>query len=143
MDFKKKNVLFTLKDVGSNVIDQISSDIYSGPGSILRELVKNSYDSYLPISSDELEEEGTSRDVVISRERGAKTGTITIADNGIGQRLEELKANVQISISKKQLELEHATGFRGLGSWAILGGGSKIVITSTKNGDPHYGRLTL
>jgi Histidine kinase-, DNA gyrase B-, and HSP90-like ATPase len=143
MDFKKKPVAFSLKDVGSSVIDQISSDIYSGPGSILRELVKNAYDSYLALPVDELDEDDFVRNIVISRGRDAKgVGRITIADNGIGQDLDDLKANVQISITHKA-DLEHATGFRGLGSWATLGAGSKILITSTKRGVGKRYRLTI
>src|SRR5579859_3680332 len=135
MTFKKKAVTFDLNDIGSQVIDQISSDIYAGPGSILREIIKNAYDAYLPVDADELEEEGLTREIQVSRIRDEDdTGHLFIADNGIGQSFEELRADVQISISKKPSELDDATGFRGLGSWAILGAGLKITITSkTKN----------
>jgi hypothetical protein len=135
MTFKNKTVTFDLNDIGSQVIDQISSDIYAGPGSILREIIKNAYDAYLPVDADELEEEGLSREIQVSRIRDEdETGHLFIADNGIGQSFAELRANVQISISKKPTELDDATGFRGLGSWAILGAGSNIIITSkTKN----------
>jgi len=143
-DFKKKSVDFSLKDVGSQIIDQLSSDIYSGIGAILRELVKNAYDSYLSISSDELEDEECPRDIIISRDRDEdKVGRILISDHGIGQTIEELKSFVQISISKKQDDLEKATGFRGLGSWAALGAGSKITITSKKKESASEARLTL
>ena len=47
MAFSKRPVTFTLKDVGSEIIDQLSTDVYTGPGAIIRELVKNAYDSYL------------------------------------------------------------------------------------------------
>jgi|GEM_PF-4901425 len=135
MTFKRRSVTFDLNDIGSQVIDQISSDIYAGPGSILRELIKNAYDAYLPVDADELEEEGVNREIQVSRVRDEDgTGHLYVADNGIGQSFEELRANVQISISKKPTELDDATGFRGLGSWAILGAGSNIIITSkTKN----------
>jgi hypothetical protein len=135
MTFKKRSVTFDLNDIGSQVIDQISSDIYAGPGSILRELIKNAYDAYLPVDADELEEEGLNREIQVSRVRDEDgTGHLFIADSGVGQSFEELRANVQISISKKPTEVDDATGFRGLGSWAILGAGSNIIITSkTKN----------
>jgi len=145
MALKKKAVGFTLKDVGASVIDQISSDIYSGPGSILRELVKNAYDSYLLLTDDDLDANGAFRRIIVSRERDAKTkvGRLTIADTGIGQDLDDLKANVQISITRKPTELDHATGFRGLGSWSTLGAGSRIVITSTKKDVGKRYRLTI
>lgn len=143
MPFTHKNVKFTLKDIGSNVIDQLSSDIYSGPASIIRELTKNAYDSYLPLTQDELDDEGVPREIFISRERAGTIGKLLIADHGIGQSLGDLKANVQISISRKANDLEGATGFRGLGSWASLGAGSKITITSSKKGESKNNRLIL
>ncbi|MFI5461335.1 MAG: ATP-binding protein, partial [Isosphaerales bacterium] len=136
--------VFTLKDIGSKIIDQLSTDVYTGAGSILRELVKNAYDAYLGLDPEDFESGEFSREIVVSREREANgTGRLFIADGGIGQCFEDLKANVQISISRKPDELENATGFRGLGSWASLGAGSKIVIASTKKGDPHENRLTI
>jgi hypothetical protein len=153
MALQRKPVEFSLKDVGANVIDQISTDIYTGPGSILRELVKNAYDAYLLLTDDDLEENGFLRQIVISRERVSPAkrdkkpkravGTLTIADTGIGQDLDDLKANVQISITRKPADIDHATGFRGLGSWSTLGAGSKIVITSTKKGVGKRYRLTI
>jgi len=143
MAFVRKQIKFTLRDIGSKVIDQLSSDIYSGPGSIIRELAKNAYDAYLPVDPDELEDEALPRAIVISRENNGGKGRLIIADNGVGQTLEELKANVQISISRKPDELDNATGFRGLGSWAVLGAGSKVVVTSSKKGGRKQSRLTM
>src|SRR6266496_3453759 len=126
--FKKKPVKFTLKDIGSEIIDQLSSDIYSGPKQIMRELVKNAYDAYLALDPDEIEDEEIEREIVISRERDASgVGRLLVADAGIGLTLEELKAFVQISLCKKQEELTNATGFRGLGSWSTIGAGSTII----------------
>lgn len=143
-DFKQKLVNFSLKDVGSQIIDQLSSDIYSGVGAILRELVKNAYDSYLSISSDELDDEGCTREIIISRDRDEDgIGRILISDHGIGQTMQELKSFLQISISNKQVDLDKATGFRGLGSWAVLGAGSKITITSKKKESSTQARLTI
>ncbi len=143
MDFESKSVRFSLKDVGSQVIDQLSTDIYAGAASILRELVKNAYDAYLGIE-DGISSDSGDRRIVVTRERDESgVGRLLVADQGVGQTLDELKANVQISISRKQQELEGATGFRGLGSWAVLGAGSKIVITSSKRGPTHKYRLTI
>ena len=144
MAYKDKNVRFTLKDVGSKIIDQLSTDVYTGPVSIMRELVKNSYDALIALNLDEIDDDDFERRIVVSRERDSRgVGRLFIADNGLGQDLDDLKANVQISISRKQDELENATGFRGLGSWAILGGGSRVVISSSKLGDTSEYRLTL
>src|SRR5947199_813054 len=101
MPFSKHSMKFTLKDVGSEIIDQLSSDVYTGPGAIIRELVKNAYDSYLRYTPDELHDENIERAVVISRERDAKgRGKIWIADRGIGLNVKGLKALVQISVCK-------------------------------------------
>ncbi|HVS80642.1 MAG TPA: ATP-binding protein [Pyrinomonadaceae bacterium] len=142
--FKPKTLKFTLRDIGSELVDQLSSDVYSGPGSILRELVKNAYDSYLGVDQDELDDEGVEREIVISRERTSKKdGRLIVADRGIGLTVDELKAFVQLSLCTKREELENATGFRGLGSWAVLGGGAKIVVTSYKKGTPSESQLII
>ena len=100
MTFKKRSVTFDLNDIGSQVIDQISSDIYAGPGSILRELIKNAYDAYLPVDADELEEEAVNREIQVSRVRDEdSTGHLYVADNGIGESFGELRGGVQIRIS--------------------------------------------
>ncbi len=144
MAFEDTPVSFSLKDVGSEIIDQLSTDVYSGPASIMRELIKNAYDATIALGQDVYDDEGLERQIVVSRERDAKgLGRLLINDNGIGQDLNDLKANVQISISRKQQELENATGFRGLGSWAILGGGSKVVITTSKMGVSKEFKLTI
>jgi hypothetical protein len=143
LSFIRKPLTFSLKDIGSTVIDQLSTDIYSGPRAILRELTKNAYDSYLPLTQDDFDDEGLTRAIIVSRDRTGKLGRITVADQGVGQNMQDLKANVQISISRKAGELENATGFRGLGSWASLGAGSKIVITSHKRNDTKRNRLTI
>lgn len=143
MTFKREVVKFGLEDVGAQVLDQISTDIYSTPGSILRELVKNAYDAYLEVDADDLEEEGLPRAIQVRRSREGLTGTLRIADNGVGQTLADLKKMVQISISTKPDDVPTATGFRGLGSWSVLGAGSRIVVESTRKGDPHLSRLTF
>jgi hypothetical protein len=142
--FSDVTPVFTLKDIGSKIIDQLSTDVYTGPGPIIRELVKNAYDAYLGLNAEDFESGDFKREIVISREREPNgIGRLFIADRGIGQSFEDLKANVQISISRKPEELENATGFRGLGSWASLGAGSKITIASSKKDDPFENRLTI
>jgi hypothetical protein len=142
--FSELKVTFTLKDVGSKIIDQLSTDIYTGPGSIIRELVKNAYDSYLSLEALGTEPEDGERQIVISRLRESSgVGKLWIADKGVGQDLNTLKGNVQISISTKPDDLQDATGFRGLGSWAVLGAGSQITITSTRLDEPWEFKLVI
>src|SRR5262245_15653964 len=144
MDFTARNVKFSLKDIGSEVIDQLSRDIYTRPESIIREVVKNGYDAYLELEPEDFEDDQLERLVIIRRDRDARgVGRLFITDKGIGQTTEGAKANLQISISRKREEIENATGFRGLGSWALLGAGSKVVITSRRKGQNHVCRLTI
>jgi histidine kinase/DNA gyrase B/HSP90-like ATPase len=132
---------FTLRDIGSSFIDQVSSDIYTEPAQIIREIVKNAYDSYQGRDEEFAEDE---RVIIVSRHREPNgTGHLLISDRGHGQDLETLRKNVQISISNKPETAEDATGFRGLGSWSLLGGGSRVVITSKVAGATVMNRLTI
>jgi hypothetical protein len=110
----------------------------------MRELVKNAYDSYLHLDANVLDDESFQRAIIIRAERGDDgVGRITVADNGIGLTAEGLKEFVQISKCKKSIELDYATGFRGLGSWAILGAGSKVIVRSRKKGDSVEAQLEI
>lgn len=139
-----ENVKFSLKDVGSEIVDQLSKDIYSDRGSIFRELTKNAYDAYLDLPDGTLEEEERPRVIVIQRsdldDQGRK---ITLTDYGMGQDLSDIKGFVQIGIARKKDVLDNATGFRGLGSWSIMGAGSRIKVISSKSGVPYKFTLIL
>lgn len=144
MDFTARSIKFSLKDIGSEVIDQLSRDIYTRPESIIREVVKNGYDAYLELDPEDFEDDQLERLILIRRDRDTRSvGRLFITDKGIGQTTDDAKANLQISISRKREEVENATGFRGLGSWALLGAGSKVVITSRRKGHNHVCRLTI
>jgi hypothetical protein len=143
MDFTAKKVKFTLKDIGSEVIDQLSRDVYTGAESIIREVFKNAYDAYLEYDAAETEDD-LDRSILVSRDRDDNgVGRLVITDKGVGQTIEDVKANLQISISHKREEVDNPTGFRGLGSWALLGGGSRVVITSRKKNHPSICRLNI
>src|SRR6267143_4383827 len=139
-----EKVKFSLKDVGSEIVDQLSKDIYSDRGSIFRELTKNAYDAYLDLPDGLLEEEEKPRVIVVQRSDLEGEGRkITIADHGMGQDLPDIKCFVQIGIARKKDVLEGATGFRGLGSWSIMGAGSRIKVFSSRLGVPHKFTLVL
>jgi hypothetical protein len=139
-----EKVKFSLKDVGSEIVDQLSKDIYSDRGSIFRELTKNAYDAYLDLPDGLLEEEEKPRVIVIQRAEIEDEGRkITITDHGMGQDLSDIKGFVQIGIARKKDVLDGATGFRGLGSWSIMGAGSRIKVISSKLGVPSRYILTL
>lgn len=139
--FKSRPHQFTLDDIGSRFIDQLSSDIYNDPGQIVREIVKNAYDSY-ELRSDDFPE--TERNIYLSRYRDRSAGHLIIRDNGHGQDYDTLLENVQFSITRKpSSSFVHPTGFRGLGSWALLGAGSRITVESKIGGDPRIFRLVI
>lgn len=134
---------FTLKDVGSEIVDQLSKDIYSEVGSIFRELTKNAYDAYLQIDADELEEEGGERKIVIQRHIVGNKRKILVTDYGIGMDQKGLKGFAQLGVAHKKESVDQATGFRGLGSWSIIGAGSKVRVISTKKGIAKQFTLTF
>lgn len=130
-------------DVGSRLVDWVSTDLHASPGSILREIVKKAHDSYLPVEPKQLEEEKLERAIVISRERHANgAGRLSIEDNGIGQSFKSLCRATHAGNSRKPQVLKDAACFRGLLSWA-LSAGSKVVIESTAKGIAGRSRVQM
>jgi hypothetical protein len=138
-------VTFSLSDIGSEVIDQLASDIHTSPGAIIRELVKNAYDSYLELDPDAFEERGIERAVYLNTSEFKDGRRLYVADHGIGLSLDELKAFVQIAIRPKREAREDlpCTGFRGLGTWSTLGAGCQILVESQKFDTRERSRLTI
>jgi hypothetical protein len=130
-------------DVGSQLVDWVSTDLHASPGSILREIVKKAHDSYLAVEPKQLEEEKLERAIVISRERHANgAGRLSIEDNGIGQSFKSLCRATHAGNSRKPQALKDAACFRGLLSWA-LSAGSKVVIESTAKGIAGRSRVQM
>jgi hypothetical protein len=110
-------------DVGSQLVDWVSTDLHASLGSILREIVKKAHDSYLAVEPKQLEEEKLERAIVISRERHANgAGRLSIEDNGIGQSFKSLCRATHAGNSRKPQALKDAACFRGLLSWALSAG---------------------
>jgi hypothetical protein len=128
----KNDVKYSLDDIGSNFVYQLTTDIHTSIGSVFRELTKNSYDSYLELP-ETARDEAIDRGIVISRSRDAGgAGKLTIADSGNGRSPEELKRFLQIGLApgKSSDPTLRRTGFRGIGSWAMIACGSQIIISS-------------
>jgi len=130
-------------DVGSRLIDWLTTDLHASPGSILREIVNKAHDSYLAVEPKQLEEEKLERAIVISRERHANgAGRLSIEDNGIGQSFKSLCRATHAGNSRKPQVSKDAACFRGLLSWA-LSAGSKVVIESTAKGIAGRSRVQM
>jgi hypothetical protein len=132
---------FTAEQIGSEVLERFSGDIY-GPKEIIRELVKNAYDSYF-----ELEKHLEERKLDIEPfERAVRISVVDedviIADGGLGLDKEALSKLVSIALTDKR-DVEGVSGFRGIGFWSAYTGGDRIVVESTKHGSDRRYRLHL
>lgn len=119
-------------EIGSMGRDPVPSDAPSERGLIVRELLKNAHNAYLPLKHEELEEERLERAVVIFRQRnGHPTGRFFIEDNGVGRSSKELLQTVRVSLARDLERLRNGSGFGNLFSWATLSAGSRVVIESS------------
>jgi len=118
-------------EIGSVAREPVPSDAPTERGLIVRQLLKNARDAYLPLKHEELEEEKLERAVVISRQRsGHNTGRFFIEDNGVGESCNELLQTLRMSIARDVQRYGNGSGFGNLFSWATLSAGSKVVIES-------------
>ena len=132
---------FTAEQIGSEVLERFSGDIY-GPKEIIRELVKNAYDSDFELEKH-LEEK---KQDIKPFERAVRISVVDddviIADEGLGLDKEALSKLVSIALTDKR-DVEGVSGFRGIGFWSAYTGGDRIVVESTKHGSDRRFRLHL
>ena len=132
---------FTAEQIGSEVLERFSGDIY-GPKEIIRELVKNAYDSYFELEKH-LEEK---KQDIEPFERAVRISVVDddviISDEGLGLDKEALSKLVSIALTDKR-DVEGVSGFRGIGFWSAYTGGDRIVVESTKHGSDRRFRLLL
>ena len=138
---KKENFPFTAELIGSEILARFSEDIYT-PKAIIRELVKNAYDSYFElehhlesISHDLDVGEREVRVVVVDKD-------VIISDDGLGLDFAAFTRLISIALTDKR-GLDGVSGFRGIGFWSAYTGGDQIVVESTRFGSNKKFTLTL
>ena len=141
---REEDFQFTAEHIGSEVLEGFSRDIYHSKA-IIRELVKNGYDSYL-----ELDQFFDDSDIDVSDynlhsrivDINVTDQSLIISDYGIGLDRSMIDRLVSIAITEKR-KIQGASGFRGIGFWSAYTGGDQIVVETTKLGDSRKYRMTL
>lgn len=137
---RKENFQFTAEQIGSEILERFSQDIYN-PKAIIRELVKNGYDSYFQLESH-LEKIRQDLDIDCVVKVDLIENNIMISDEGLGLDIPDLQRLVSIALTDKR-DIPGVTGFRGIGFWSAYTGGDAIVVESTKFGVDRLYRLRL
>jgi hypothetical protein len=137
---KNENFLFTADHIGSEILERFSKDIYK-PKAIVRELVKNGYDSYFQLEKHlaALGRGMTTDPIVRVNVAGSN---IIVADEGLGLDRMGIQLLISIALTDKR-DIPGVTGFRGIGFWSAYTGGDTIVVETTKIGVNRQFRLTL
>lgn len=119
-------------DVGGRLLANLALGIYSHEA-VLREYVQNAADAYkaLDFPADD-------QSIVISPDGN----DLCIQDSGVGMDERDIRYAKKIAVSTKA-ELEEMVGFRGIGIWAGFQACERLIIDSTKQGDPRRYRLTI
>src|SRR5687768_15475647 len=99
---KKEQFPFTAEQIGSELLERFSADIYS-PKAIVRELVKNAYDSYY-----QLDKEFADKDIDVTVSDADRTVNVSvvgdnlvIADKGLGLDYDDFKLLISIALTEK------------------------------------------
>ena len=137
---KKENFRFTADHIGSEILERFSKDIYT-PKAIVRELVKNAYDSYFQLEKHlaGLGRSLTADPVVRVNVAGSN---IIVADDGLGLDRGAVELLISIALTDKR-DIPGVTGFRGIGFWSAYTGSDTIVVETTRIGVNRLFRLTL
>jgi len=110
--------------IGKQIIEIVTSGMYSNPLMALREYIQNSVDSI-----DEAENVGLigSRKGMIDVELDGNTRTIRIMDNGVGVKTSSVE-QILCSIGHSTKPTNISRGFRGIGRLGGLGYCEKLVF---------------
>jgi HSP90 family molecular chaperone len=116
---RKEDFQFSAEHIGSEVLERFSRDIYH-PKAVIRELVKNGYDSYF-----ELEQFLDENDIDTSEHNPYRRivdiivldQSLIISDYGIGLDRSRIDRLVSIALTDKR-KIQGASGFRGIGFWS-------------------------
>jgi molecular chaperone HtpG len=120
---------------GKQILDIITSGMYSNPLMVLREYVQNASDAIdLAILENKISRESGRIDVEVN----SLDREISIADNGIGIPL-NTAANLLFSIGVSSKNNGNSRGFRGIGRLGGLGYCDEIIFETRSNkNDPVF-----
>ena len=142
MGEREEELPFTEEHIGSEILERFSSDIYN-PTAIIRELVKNAYDSYFQLE-EHLDNIGADLETepLVEVNLHSNNNTVIIQDKGLGLDKHDFNLLISIALTEKR-EIHGASGFRGIGFWSAFTAGDEIQVNSTKYGADRGYRLIL
>ena len=134
--WKQVQSAFSIKDIGAYLMANLAKGLYTGP-EVIREYVQNAVDSYVEFTTliPELPENEVRVDV---RER-----SVLIYDRGIGMGTKEVQEAKKIALPTKPQRDPQYVGFRKLGIWSGLTVCKKLIIETSKFGEPYQFRITM
>jgi hypothetical protein len=127
---------FTIKDIGAYLMANVASGLYTG-SEVIREYVQNAVDSYVEFTAQIPEEPSNEVRVNVS------DSSIIIYDQGIGMGEKEVHEAKKIALPTKPQRDPQYVGFRKLGIWSGLAACKKLMIETTKYGEPYKYRMTM
>jgi hypothetical protein len=119
-------------DVGGRLLANIARGMYP-PQGVLREYVQNATDAYKDLATPSEEHK-----IIITPTKHS----LSIQDFGVGMDDKGIREAKKIAVSNKS-DYDDRVGFRGIGIWAGLPACKKLILDSTKEGDPHRYRLVF
>jgi hypothetical protein len=137
---KKESFRFTADHIGSEILERFSKDIYK-PKAIVRELVKNAYDSYFQLEKHLAAlNRNLTNDPIVRVDMASSN--IIVSDEGLGLDREAIELLISIALTNKR-DIPGVTGFRGIGFWSAFTGGDTIVVDTSRLGVNRKFKLTL
>ncbi len=145
MSENKEQFEFTADQIGSEILERFSQDIYQ-PRAIIRELVKNASDSYAQLEKFIADHGSEYDDIEIDRSVFIKATSaeafLIIEDHGLGLDKSGLELLISIALTEKR-DIPNVHGHKGIGFWSAYTGADTITILTTKLGDNRRYRLKL
>lgn len=137
-NWQTKSIEWTIKDVGAPLLDSITRSLYSKLD-VFREYVQNAVDSY--VGFQRVTGIAPQNDVQVRVD--SRNSSLFIMDHGLGMDWTDIDTAKKIAVSPKLERSTEFVGFRGIGIWSGLSACEKLVVTTTKYGNPFEYRLTI
>lgn len=125
---EKLNDEFTLKDVGSSLLQDLARGLYHRH-EVIREYVQNAVDAHRLFEHQHGTEPGGPIQIEVS------TNKVSFLDRGVGMSEKEIRKVKSIAISKKQNADVPLTGHKGVGIWAGLSYFDTLTVLTSAFGD--------